>query len=354
MRGIGIASCSIVLGLNIGLACTGCSGRNEALTHDDVDLQAATDLFEPGADTATDPNQALVRVDGVAITQGQFAGEMNMMMTRMQGQQIPPEQMAQLQEQMAEGVMENLIVKQLLLNQVDKDGVQVEDDEIDMLIAMYHQQMPPDTSLEEQLAQMNMSEEEFRDNLRRELRVNKMLEEKVAHVGEPTAEEVEAFHTAHLDEYFSVPESVRARHILIAVEAAATDEERDAAREQAEAIRTQVLDGADFGELAMTQSDCPSGQRGGDLGQFGRGQMVPAFEAAAFTQEVGVVGDVVETDFGFHIITVDEQIEAGTQSLEEAAGQIAQFLQSQAREEALREYVEQLRANADVEFLGAP
>lgn len=344
----------VAWGLGISLAGVGCAGPNEDVPTDDVELTAATDLFEPAADQAADAGQVLVRVDGVDITQEELVGEMNMMMGRMQGQQIPPEQMAQLQEQMAQGIMENLIVRRLLLNQVEKDAVQVEEEEIDSLIAMYRQQMPGDTSLEEQLAQMNMSEDQFRDNVRSELRVNKMLEEKVAHVGEPSAEEVEAFHTAHLDEYFSVPASVRARHILITVEEDAADAELAAAREQAENLRAQLLDGADFSELAMEHSDCPSGQRGGDLGQFGRGQMVPAFEEAAFAQEIGAIGEVVESDFGFHIIKVDEQIEAGIQPLEEAADQIAQFLQSQAREDALRAYVEQLREDADIEFLGAP
>lgn len=65
----------------------------------------------------------------------------------------------------------------------------------------------------------------------------------------------------------------------------------------------QKLDtGTEFAELASQHSDCPSGKSGGDLGNFGRGQMVPAFDAAVFTMDVGGVSDVVETDFGYHII----------------------------------------------------
>lgn len=68
-------------------------------------------------------------------------------------------------------------------------------------------------------------------------------------------------------------------------------------------LKTQLESGSDFATLAKENSDCPSKAQGGDLGQFGRGQMVPAFEQSAFGMEVGQVSDVVETDFGYHLIT---------------------------------------------------
>ena len=67
-------------------------------------------------------------------------------------------------------------------------------------------------------------------------------------------------------------------------------------------LKTQIAGGADFADLAKTHSDCPSGQSGGDLGVFGRGMMVPAFEDSAFSMEVGQTSDIVETDFGYHLI----------------------------------------------------
>lgn len=74
------------------------------------------------------------------------------------------------------------------------------------------------------------------------------------------------------------------------------------AKAQIEQLKTQVDGGADFAELARAHSDCPSGKRGGDLGAFGRGQMVGAFEDAAFGLEVGATSGVVETGFGYHLI----------------------------------------------------
>ena len=91
---------------------------------------------------------------------------------------------------------------------------------------------------------------------------------------------------------------IRASHILVSTDG----RDKAAARSEIEELRAQIADGADFGEVASAKSDCPSGRRGGDLGFFGKGQMVPEFETAAFGLESGALSDVVETDFGFHLI----------------------------------------------------
>lgn len=99
--------------------------------------------------------------------------------------------------------------------------------------------------------------------------------------------------------------SVRASHILLMYQGSSRS---TASRSKAEAatqiqqILGQVQAGADFGELARAHSDCPSKAKGGDLGSFGKGQMVGPFEDAAFGLPVGGTSGVVETDFGYHII----------------------------------------------------
>jgi parvulin-like peptidyl-prolyl isomerase len=77
---------------------------------------------------------------------------------------------------------------------------------------------------------------------------------------------------------------------------------KDEALSGIQGIKAELDGGADFAALAQQHSDCPSGKQGGDLGRFGRGQMVGAFEQAAFGLQVGAVSDVVETPFGYHII----------------------------------------------------
>lgn len=100
-------------------------------------------------------------------------------------------------------------------------------------------------------------------------------------------------------------EQVRASHILLMYEGSARStatRSKDEALSEINALAKDLAEGAEFEQLAAENSDCPSGMRGGDLGTFGRGQMVGAFEDAAFALEVGKVSDVVETEFGFHLI----------------------------------------------------
>ncbi len=86
-----------------------------------------------------------------------------------------------------------------------------------------------------------------------------------------------------------------ARHILVDTEAQCVD------------LKNQIADGADFAEVAREHSQCPSGRRGGELGSFGRGQMVKEFEDVVFSADVGVVQGPVETQFGYHLIEVTER-----------------------------------------------
>jgi len=98
---------------------------------------------------------------------------------------------------------------------------------------------------------------------------------------------------------------VRASHILLMYQGS---ERSSATRSKEEAlqgiqdIKSQLDQGGDFAALAKQHSDCPSGADGGDLGSFGKGQMVPAFEQAAFALEVGGTSEVIETPFGYHLI----------------------------------------------------
>ena len=84
----------------------------------------------------------------------------------------------------------------------------------------------------------------------------------------------------------------KARHILVETE------------KECEDLITQIKDGADFAELAQKNSKCPSGAKGGDLGEFGQGQMVPEFDKVVFNEDVGVPHGPVKTDFGYHIVEI--------------------------------------------------
>jgi peptidyl-prolyl cis-trans isomerase C/peptidyl-prolyl cis-trans isomerase SurA len=99
---------------------------------------------------------------------------------------------------------------------------------------------------------------------------------------------------------------VRASHILVPYKGAQGASSKVQSKKKAlkfiTGLRDQMVSGTEFAALAQEHSSCPSRHKGGDLGEFGRGQMVPPFEQAAFGMEVGAISDVIETQFGYHVV----------------------------------------------------
>jgi len=147
----------------------------------------------------------------------------------------------------------------------------------------------------------------------------------LADPAEVPAEEVAAYYEAHREEFVQ-PETIRARHILVKVDQDAPEAEVEAARRRLLELQVRLGQGADFEALAREQSDGPSAPRGGDLGWFPRGAMVGPFEEAAFALAPGEVGGPVRTDFGWHLIKVEERREGGVKSPEEAGPEIRTIL----------------------------
>jgi len=123
---------------------------------------------------------------------------------------------------------------------------------------------------------------------------------------------------------YNMPEQVRASHILLKVAPDASEEETEATRAKAQQILERLQGGEDFAHLAGEVSDDPgSKELGGDLGFFGRGQMVAEFEEAAFSREPGELGELIKSDFGFHILRVEESRDAVSRSYEDVREELA-------------------------------
>ena len=144
------------------------------------------------------------------------------------------------------------------------------------------------------------------------------------------------------------PEAMRASHILLKAD---TPETKAVAKTKADDLLTQIKGGADFAALAKQHSNDGSAPNGGDLGFFPRGQMVKAFEEAAFALKPGEVSPIVETEFGYHIIKGAEHRDARTVPLAEVSDRIAQALRQQKQQALAQEYVQSLKTKGKVEIL---
>lgn len=163
-----------------------------------------------------------------------------------------------------------------------------------------------------------------------------------------TDDEIETYYKGHKEEFTS-PESVKARHILLKVPEGADEKLWKEAESKAKDIKKKLENGEDFAELAKKFSDDPgSKNKGGDLGFFTKGRMVPEFESAAFSLKPGELSDPVKTDFGYHIIEVKEKKAASTKALPEVQAQIRQTLQREKQQQLQDELIEKLKAKYPV------
>ncbi|MBR6020858.1 MAG: peptidylprolyl isomerase [Kiritimatiellae bacterium] len=306
-----------------------------------ADVQAAMDETIAALQEPSMPS-VVATVNGVDIPAEKVEHELDLFMKQM-GAGAGAEQMAAILPRIRARVIDNLIEKQILLSAADAEGVDLTDEELSEVLGQLGEELPEGVTVEEFLAETGMQMEEVRE----QMRLRKLLMEKAAEAGEPSEEEVRAFYDENQDA-MKVEESVRASHILVSVGKDEDDESKAAKRAKIEALRERALAGEDFAELAKENSDCPSKANGGDLRDFGRGMMVPEFEEAAFTQEVGKVGDVVETQFGYHIILVTERQDAKVMEFDEVKDRIAQMLKAQKQQDAVMKYVEGLDAAAEV------
>lgn len=164
-----------------------------------------------------------------------------------------------------------------------------------------------------------------------------------------TEEEIKNYYEENINK-FSKPEEVRARYIMIKVDAEMDETAKQDARKKAEEILNQVRNGSDFAALAKEHSDDQTSRsRGGYLGWFGRGSMLPEFEAAAFALQSGETSEIVETSRGYYLIKVEERKEGEVKPLEEVRQMIETPLLIEKKREAINNFVQQAMQDAGAE-----
>ena len=176
----------------------------------------------------------------------------------------------------------------------------------------------------------------------RQMRVDRLVARITAPASAPKHKEIVAFYVKNRDS-FHEPEKIRVAHIVRNVDERNPESDARAAIEKAQA---ELVKGRPFAEVADEFSDCPG--IGGDLGFSARGEMVPAFDEVAFNLKTDEVSDIFRTDFGFHIATLLEMKPAGIRRLEEVQDQIGQHLLAEKKQKRLHQYLDNLRARADI------
>lgn len=290
--------------------------------------------------------QKLAVVNGTVINQAELDSEMNRFLARLQSQDRVPTDLER--SQIKKQVLENLIVGELLYQESQKEGVKVDQKEIEAQLAPIKGRYPSEAEFKKALSTMNLTEADLRFRFERDLAIRKLLADQIGGKIAVSEKESRAYYDSNL-ESFKKSEQVRASHILIKVDPGADEAKKAEARTKIESLQAKLKNGEDFGALAKEYSEGPSGPKGGDLGFFGRGQMVKPFEETAFTMKPGQVSGMVETRFGYHLIMVIERTPESTLSYEEVKDRLEQYLKQQKAQETIAAYVETLKGKAKIE-----
>jgi len=242
--------------------------------------------------------KTVAEVNGAKITTGDFENELKNL----------PEYLKSMAEspQGRKDMLDTMIFRELILQQAAKDG------------------LDKDPSIEERL-----------NDLRKRLIVEAFLKKKVEADSQLSDDELKKFYDKNIDK-FKTGEQIRASHILVKAEKDAKD------------ILSQLKSGANFEELAKKNSIDSSSAKGGDIGWFGKGNMVPPFEKAVFALKEGEISNIVKTDFGYHIIKRTGSRPAGIRPFEEVKEQIKAALIPTKQQQVFQKIKDELKNSAKI------
>ncbi len=342
------------------MVAAGCKKASDAKPAAPADKPAPA----AAAAAAKDPNEVVASVNDAKYIRKDME---NIVSALLKAQNIPAEQQDEARKYFEQRAVYSFVMKNLILSEAKKLNITVNEDDrkaqmTKLADALKAQNKTPEAYFKDSPLGETAARAEFEDGLL----IDKLLQKTVLDAVTVDAEEVG-----------KVIGEAKKRNEELVEKNKTLDTDKAEKRAKIAGIKKQLADGADFAELAKANSDCPSNQKGGDLGEFTRGQMVKAFEDAAFSQEIGKVGEIVETPFGFHLIKVTAKSPAAEAKGDQPAkpetvtashilvkteqvqqpqpvpteDQVKEHLKKQKSQEAVQKYLETLKSAAKIQTI---
>lgn len=287
----------------------------------------------------------LARVNGEAVTKVDFDRLIKNIEARA-NQPVPAERRNEVFRQ----ALDQLVTYTVLSQETRARKVVVADEEVDDRVKQMRAQFKTEDEFKKALDARGMTLDKLKSDTRTDLGINKMVDSEVATQAAASDAECRDFYDKNPDK-FKQDEAVRASHILFRVDENADAATKKKAMDQAQAVLKEARAGADFAELAKKHSADGSAQQGGDLNFFTKGQMVPAFDQAAFSMKPGEISDIVTTQFGYHIIKVTDRRAASTVPFDQVSARIKEFLTEQQKQKKADDFIQSLKQKAKIEVL---
>ncbi len=287
--------------------------------------------------------QAAAQVNATTITYQELNEEFRAR-TRVPFERVQADPQAQ---RIRRQILEQMINEELLGQQAALEKVSVGPELVNERFQNIQGRFPSEAAFNQELNSRGLTAEQLKNNIQKGLMRERIINKEVFEKVSVAPEELKPYFQMHRDNY-AQEEAVHARHILIKVAPDASPEDDQKAKNRAQAVLAKAKKREDFARLAKQYSEGPSSVKEGDLGYFGRGKMVKPFEDAAFNLKAGEISDLVRTQFGYHIIKVEEKTEAKRLSYKEAEDQVKKDLTREKTVARYGEYIKGLREKAEV------
>jgi len=256
---------------------------------------------------------------------------------------LPPDQLKEITTH----TLEELINRELLFQESQRLGIRIEPQIVNQQYDLMQKMYPDKKVFAEKLSAVNLSEKEMKSEVERGLIIRRLIQEKVVSRAQTPEEESLAFYEKNKGQ-FKQPEMVRAQHILFSFSPGTSPVQKQKTREAMEKIQKRIKRGESFSELAKKFSNDPNGKNGGELGYFDREKMVEPFSRAAFALGVNEVSNIVETEYGFHLIKVLDKKPERIPAFEEIKEDITQLIVQKKIANGIKSYIQILRDKAKI------
>jgi peptidyl-prolyl cis-trans isomerase C len=301
----------------------------------------------------TKERQVVAKVNGKPIYEDQLEKDVEKSLKKWKKygmRQQTPELTYKLQKR----ALAKVIDDELVIQAAQKIKVTELDEKVDEKLQKMKKKYRTKQQFEDHLKQRNLTLTEVKNNLAKQVHVDEYLKQKGISDPDIPEAQIRGFYDSSPQNY-SRKETVEVSHILIKVDEAAGPEEKEKAYLKIQEIRTEILSGKDFAEMAKEHSQCNSASGGGSLRYIERGYMPKEFDEVAFSLEKDTISEIVETKFGYHIILVTDKIPGGIAPYEEVRDFIKKYLQKDESQKKLAEHIALLKEKATIEiFLEDP
>lgn len=292
-------------------------------------------------------NVEIASVNGVSITKNDFDWAFNSAEIRhiSSGKNIDNDQLAMAKK----NVLDSLINRELLFQESQNKNIAVKDADVDQEYDNFIKAMPENIDLKTLSKELELSESDIKNEYRRELMIQRLLDQELVLDDKVTEKEIKDFYNTHPDKFMIVG-PVRVSHILIKADLESNPSEKTDALMKITAIQEKLDRGEDFAELAKKYSQGPSNIKGGDIGFIKPGQTVRPFEEVVFSLEAGEISDIVETEFGYHLIKILEKKPESIIPYGSIKEKIREYLKLEITNKTQERYIQKLKKKATIQI----